>query len=202
MTVTRSISALTGLSLLLLVSSTSRAQTAQRVSAQASGIFVTLGGDAYEGLDNGPGLEAQFRFNPGALSIGGGFQLSTHGIQTTTLDGDIKLLGPFVEPRYVIAVQSSRAAPYVSSRIAYLRQTLDVEGFDGHANGVQFNGGGGVILRLATNVNVDLGATFGYIDFGRATLKDKTTGVESETEDSDSGTNWVVRIGFAFGLGR
>jgi len=194
--------ALLGLTVTLLSGTSARAQTAQRFSAQASGLFVTLSGDAYAALDNGPGFEAQVRFNPGALSIGGGFQMSNHDVATTGLDGSIRLLGPFLEPRYVIATQSPRLAPYVSSRLAVLRQTLNVDGFDGHANGLQINGGGGAIVRLASNINVDLGATFGYIDFGKATLTDKSTGVKTETEDSDTGTNWVIRIGLAFGLGR
>ena len=202
MTLTTGFRALLGLTVVLATPSIGRAQTAQRFSAQASGLFVTLAGDAYEALDSGPGFEAQVRFNPGALSIGGGFQFSNHGIATNTLDGSVRLIGPFLEPRYVIATQSPRFAPYVSSRLAVLRQSLNVEGFDGHANGLQINGGGGVIVRLASNVNVDLGATFGYIDFGKATLTNESTGITTEEPDSDSGTNWVIRIGFAFGLGR
>ena len=202
MTLTTRFRALIGVGVLLFVSNTAAAQTAQRFSAQASALFVTLAGDAYESLDNGKGFEAQVRFNPGALSIGGGFQLSSHDISTTSFDGSVRLLGPFLEPRYVIATQSPRFAPYVSSRLAMLRQSLNVEGYDGHANGLQINGGGGVIVRLASNVNVDLGATFGYIDFGKATLTNNSTGITTEEPDADSGTNWVIRIGLAFGLGR
>jgi len=203
MTATRSSRALTLIALSLLIASgTAAAQTAQRLSVQASGLFVTLSGDAYENLKNGPGFEAQLRFNPGALSIGGGFQYSNHDVDDPTLDGSIKLLGGFLEPRYVIATSSSTFAPYISSRLAYLRQSLDLEGFEGNSNGFQINGGGGIIMRLGGNVNLDLGATFGYIDFGEATVKDKSTGIETKTEDADSGTNWVFRIGLAFGLGR
>jgi hypothetical protein len=176
------------------------AQTSQRFSAQASALFVTLSGDAYESLKNGPGFEAQLRFNPGALSIGGGFQFSNHDIDNegfeNPVDGSIKLYGAFLEPRLVIVTQSTRLAPYVSARLAYLRQSLDVEGFEGHANGYQVNGGGGVLIRLAGNVNLDLGATFGYIDFSEATASGTTS------VDPDSGTNWVLRAGLAFGLGR
>lgn len=202
MTAIRSSTALMGLTLSLCVSTGLTAQTAQRFSAQASGLFVTLSGDAYASLKNGPGFEAQLRYNPGALSIGGGFQFSNHDIDATDLDGGIRLYGAFLEPRYVIAVQSATFAPYLSSRLALLRQSLNVEGFEGHSNGLQLNGGGGVIVRLATNVNLDLGATFGYIDFGEATTKNKSTGVETKTADADSGTNWVFRVGLAFGLGR
>jgi hypothetical protein len=176
------------------------AQTSQRFSAQASALFVTLSGDAYEALKNGPGFEGQLRFNPGALSIGGGFQYSNHDIDSDAvdnlIDGSIKLYGAFLEPRLVIATQSTRVAPYVSARLAYLRQSVDVEGVDAHANGYQLNGGGGLLLRLAGNVNLDLGATFGYIDFSEVKASAGTA------TDPDSGTNWVFRAGLAFGLGR
>lgn len=180
--------------------SSAAAQTSQRFSAQASALFVTLSGDAYESLKNGPGVEGQLRFNPGALSIGGGVQFSKHDIDNTgfedQIDGSIKLWGAFIEPRYVIATQSTRLAPYVSARLAYLRQSVDVDGVDAHANGYQMNGGGGILMRLAGNVNLDLGATFGYIDFSEAKVSGTTTA------DPDSGTNWVFRAGLAFGLGR
>jgi hypothetical protein len=190
--------------------SSATAQTGQPFSAQVSALFVTLSGDAYESLKNGPGFEAQLRFNPGALSIGGGFQLSSHDVDNTgfedVLKGSVRLSGAFIEPRYVISTQSTRIAPYVSARLAYLRQSLDVDVTDpqsgqrinveAHANGYQINGGGGLLARLTGNVNLDVGATFGYIDFGEA--KD---GGEAGA-DPDSGTNWVFRVGLAIGLGR
>ena len=188
--------------ILASTSSAAAAQTAQRFSVQVSGLFVTLSGDAYSNLKNGPGFEAQFRYNPGALSFGGGFQYSNHNVDATDIDGSIRLLGGFFEPRYVFATQSPTFAPYVSGRLAYLRQSLNLEGFEGNSNGFQVNGGGGVLMRLSSNVNVDLGATFGYIDFGEATVKEKSTGIETKTADADSGTNWVFRLGLAFGLGK
>ena len=177
------------------------AQTGQPFSAQVSALFVTLSGDAYESLKNGPGFEGQLRFNPGALSIGAGFQYSTHDIDNTGFEeaasaGSVKLVGGFVEPRYVISTASARVAPYVSARLAYLRQSLDVDGFDGHANGYQINGGGGLLARLTGNVNLDVGATFGYIDFSEAKISGDVT-----SADPDSGTNWVFRVGLAIGLG-
>ncbi len=202
MTATRGSCTLTCLTVLVLASSVAGAQTAQRLSVQASGLFVTLSGDAYSSLKNGPGFEAQLRFNPGALSFGGGFQFSNHDIDATDVDGSIRLFGAFFEPRYVIPAPSAMLAPYVSARLAYLRQSLNLEGFEGNSNGLQINGGGGVLVRLGSNVNVDLGATFGYIDFGESTVTDKSTGIETKTADADSGTNWVFRIGLAFGLGR
>ena len=198
----RSSTVLACVGILALTSSAAGAQTAQRMSVQVSGLGVTLSGDAYANLKNGPGFEAQFRYNPGALSFGGGFQYSDHKADDTGIGGGIHLLGGFFEPRYVFATQSPTFAPYVSGRLAYLRQDLNLEGFEGNANGFQVNGGGGVLMRLSSNVNVDLGATFGYIDFGAGTVKDKSTGVETKTEDANAGTNWVFRLGLAFGLGK
>jgi hypothetical protein len=45
------------------------------------------------------------------------------------------LLGGFFEPRYVFATQSAAFAPYVSGRLAYLRQSLNMEGLEGNSNG-------------------------------------------------------------------
>jgi len=207
MTATRTLRATTCLGMLLFASSATRAQTNQRFSVQASGLFVTLSGDAYESLKNGPGFEAQLRFNPGALSFGGGFQFSNHDVDASDVNGSAHLFGAFFEPRYVIATKSTSFAPYVSGRLAYLRQSLDADisggpSVEGHSNGFQINGGGGFIVRVGPSINVDLGATFGRIDFGEATVKDKNSGVETKTPDADAGTNFVFRIGLAFGLGR
>jgi hypothetical protein len=55
-------------------------------------------------------------------------------------------------------------------------------------------------MRLASNVNLHLGATFGYIDFGEATLREKSTGIATKTADADSGTNWVSASASRSGL--
>ena len=72
------ISFLVGVAALAPSSSCSRrsasAQSAQRYSVQASGIFVGTFGEAYDGLKSGPGFEAQFRITPSAWSYGFGIQ--------------------------------------------------------------------------------------------------------------------------------
>jgi hypothetical protein len=49
-------------------------------------------------------------------------------------------------------------------------------------------------------VNLDLGATFGYNQLNSGTLRSKSGNSERPIESS-SGSNLVLRLGFAFGLG-
>jgi hypothetical protein len=65
------------------------------------------------------------------------------------------------------------------------------------------NGGGGLLYRLGPRFNLDLGATFGYNRLGSGRLAREVNGeVVSEVPiNSSSGSNVVVRVGFAVGLG-
>ncbi len=182
-----------------------QAQSAQRYSLQASGIFVGTFGEAYEGLSSGPGFEAQFRITPSAWSFGFGVQGSSHSIDDATFgDETVTLAGVFFEPRRVIDVGSSQFAPYVSARIAFLQQSLelDVSGtqLTADATGAQFNAGGGVLIRLSPRVNLDLGATYGLINFGDVEIDVAGSGRTKLEGTSGNGSNLVVRAGLAFGL--
>ena len=183
------------------------AQTSQRLSVQASGIYADLFGDEFGTLNAGVGFELQLRYTPSALSIGGGLQYTIHGDSEAEADGhdaDINLLGVFVEPRYVINTSSERVAPYVSARLALARFDVRVEFSDGEvltftANGGTFNGGGGLLVRLTPRMNLDLGATAGYTSY--EDTEGSVAGQQFEMQ-LGSGTNLVVRVGVAVGLGR
>lgn len=182
-----------------------QAQSAQRYSVQASGLFVGTFGEAYDGLKAGPGFEAQFRITPSAWSYGFGIQGSTHSFDDTSLgDESVTLAGVFFEPRRVIDVGSSQFAPYVSARLAYLQQSLDLT-YQGtkitaDASGAQVNAGGGVLIRLSPKVNLDLGATYGLIHF--SDVKVDIAGVGNTTVEGSSGNgrNLVLRAGLAIGI--
>lgn len=182
-----------------------RAQSAQRYSVQASGIFVGTFGEAYDGLKSGPGIEAQFRITPSAWSFGFGIQGSTHSFDVEGLESEsVTLAGVFFEPRRVIDVGSSQVAPYVSARLAVLQQSLDLD-IDGttvsaSANGVQVNGGGGILVRLSPRVNLDLGATYGLIRFGDVEVDIAGVGRTTVEGSSGNGSNLVLRAGVAIGL--
>jgi hypothetical protein len=190
---------------LILVPAAARAQSAQRYSVQASGLFVGTFGQAYDGLKSGPGFEAQFRITPSAWSFGFGIQGSTHSLEDVDLGNqDVTLAGVFFEPRRVIDVGSSQFAPYVSARLAFLQQSIsfDVSGtkIDASASGAQINGGGGVLVRLSPRVNLDLGATYGLIKFGDVEVDISGVGKTKVSGSSGNGSNLVLRAGVAIGL--
>lgn len=181
------------------------AQSAQKWSIQASGLYVGMFGKAYEGLKAGPGFEAQVRYTPSVWSFGFGGQVSQHDFDDPDLHGmKVSLAGAFFEPRRVIDVGSSKAAPYVSARLAFLQQSIDFE-VDGttvnaSASGAQVNGGGGVLVRLSPKVNLDLGATFGLIKFSDVKVNIPGEGSVNVQGSSGNGSNLVIRVGVAIGL--
>ena len=186
---------------LLCTSSTAMAQSAQRWALQGSAIAVVPSGSAYEGLKSGGGVELQLRYNPSALSWGLGIQYSSHGIDAPGFgDEKVSLTGLFVEPRYVIDVGSSSYAPYMAARLSYLQQRLDVGGATASASGGQANLGGGVLMRLSPRLNLDLGLTYGIINFSDAevSMNGQTVTVDGT---SGNGQNRVLRVGLAVGLG-
>jgi Outer membrane protein beta-barrel domain len=181
-----------------LSTSVAGAQSAQRFSVQVSGLYASLFGKTYEGLKDGFGGEAQLRFTPGALSFGAGFQYTSHDDQIV---GDkVKLYGGFFEPRYVISAGSEHVAPYISTRFSVLRESFNVGDFSGAATGVTLNGGGGLLVRLTSRVNLDAGATYGYTKFGDTEVVNHATG-ETTRVPSGSGSNIIGRIGLAIGIG-
>jgi hypothetical protein len=174
------------------------AQSAQPVSLQVSGLFNGVFGQVFSGLQDGVGGEAQIRYTPGAVSIGAGFQFTTHQLQNQ--EEDARLYGGFIEPRYRIHAGSNVVAPYLAARFSVLKV-----GFSGGALSlssafIELNGGGGLLFRLGPRVNLDVGGTFGYDRLGSGTLRNQDTGSEVPI-GSGSGSNMVARLGLAVGLG-
>jgi hypothetical protein len=174
------------------------AQSAQALSLQVSGLYNGVFGNVFTGLQDGLGAEAQIRYTPGALSVGAGFQYTTHELENRM--EDTRLYGGFLEPRYRIHTGSNVIAPYVSTRFSLLKVGFSGGDLSLSSSFLQLNGGGGVLYRLGPRINVDLGATYGYNRMGRGTLRSESNGT-AVAIDSSSGSNVVVRLGFAVGLG-
>jgi hypothetical protein len=173
------------------------AQSAQPFSLQASGLVNGVFGDVFTGLQDGIGGEAQFRYTPGALSVGAGFQFTVHELEGRTEDA--RLYGGFIEPRHRIHVGSNVVAPYISARLSLLKVGFSGGDLKLSSTFMQLNGGGGVLTRLSSRVNLDLGATFGYNRLGNGTLTRESSGTAIPVESS-SGSNVVIRLGLALGL--
>ncbi len=190
------------------------AQSAQKWSLQASLFSSTLFGDnpIYNNVDPGAGFEVQIRWTPSLFSVGAGFQWTTHN--QNLLDSEPNVLddpnttlnGFFVEPRYVILVGSNTVAPYLSGRVSFLRQTTTAElqtnngpaTLKASADGINFNGGGGLLFRLGSRLNLDVGATYGFSNFGDFVVE--VDGQERDRAGTSSGQNLAIRMGLALGL--
>lgn len=173
------------------------AQSAQAFSLQASGLVNGVFSGLLAGQQNGVGGEAQLRYTPGALSVGAGFQFTIHGLDDRM--DDAQLYGGFLEPRYRIHAGSNVVAPYVSARFSLLKVGFTGGDLSLSSTVIQLNGGGGLLTRLGSRLNLDVGATFGYNQLGSGTLTSRSSGITVPVESS-SGSNLVFRLGLAIGL--
>jgi hypothetical protein len=195
---------LTAFAAFALSTAVAQGQSAQRWSLQLSGLSVGVQGEAYDGLSQGMGMEAQIRFTPSVWSLGAGLQYSAHDLDIDGSAETVSLAGAFIEPRRIIDVGGSTFAPYVSARLAFLRQSIDMT-IDGTAvsastSGAQVNAGGGVLFRLSPRLNLDLGATYGLINFGDVEVNVPGYGRGTIDGTSGNGRNLVVRVGLAVGV--
>jgi hypothetical protein len=189
-----------------LVTSDLQGQSAQAISLQVSGLYNGLYGDVFGAFKDGIGGEAQLRYTPGALSVGAGFQYTAHGRKPSPTDPepvDASLYGGFIEPRYRIHTGSNVIAPYVSARFSLLKPGFDGGSLSFSSTFIQLNAGGGLLYRLGPRFNLDAGATFGYNHQGGGTLTGVTSNGTPRNQQVEpaSGTNIVVRLGLAVGLG-
>jgi hypothetical protein len=190
-----------------------RAQTAQPISVQVSALYEGLAGDAFEDVRPGGGFEAQLRYTRGAWSLGVGYQMARHRYQYCWLPsngdclrflrGRISGSGVFFEPRYVLDAGSDVFAPYLSGRFSLVRQTADGDpDYDFSVSGSSANAGGGVLVRISPRVNFDAGGTLGYTRFSSFRSVERRTGVVlTGAEGGTSGSNFVLRVGVAIGIG-
>lgn len=77
--------------------------------------------------------EMRVRVTPSLWSYGAGLQYSSHDV--TGSDLTIGLGGVFFEPRRVFDIGNARYAPYLSSRLAYLSCSAEIEDFGTRAVG-------------------------------------------------------------------
>jgi hypothetical protein len=172
-------------------------QSAQPFSIQVSGLVNGVLKDVFLGLQNGMGAEAQFRYTPGALSLGAGFEFTIHELEERTENA--RFYGGFVEPRYRIHAGSNVVAPYVSARLAVLKIDFSGEDLSLSSTFLELNGGGGILVRLGPRVNLDVGATLGYNYLGKGVLSSDVRHTEVPVNGS-SGSNLVAHLGLALGL--
>jgi hypothetical protein len=146
--------------------------------------------------------------------VGLGYQVTRHryrycalpasnGSCLANIAGRISGSGIFFEPRYVFDAGSDVFAPYMSGRFSIVKQRNTGDPlFDFSVTGSSANGGGGLLFRVTPRINFDAGATVGYTRFTSYRAVDRTSGtVFSGSTGGASGSNFVLRIGMAIGIG-
>ena len=123
-------------------------------------------GGSSGGIQNAVGYEGYLRYGaPFGLFVSGGIHISTHEI-----DGarpTYKLTRFFLEPRFVALKLSSRWAPFVSGRLALVKEAVDQPRAEFRASGYSFGGGAGALYHLTSQVALE-----GSFSVGVAKLND------------------------------
>lgn len=170
---------------------------AQSFSFSGGGLYATLSGSDFQGTNAGMGPEVQFRYHAASgFSIGGGVQYTSHDVDG--ISENYGITGFFVEPRYAFQAQSSSIQPYLGARLAFLNQKLEVTGFGKFTgSGTALGASGGLLVRLSSAAQLDIGVTWATVSFGDAEL-DGTTIPDSDA----SGSALALRAGVVFQFGK
>jgi Outer membrane protein beta-barrel domain len=170
------------------------AQSVPKFSLEPAAYYATVSGDDFEGVDAGMGFDVQGRVKFTALSLGLGWQRSSHG--NDFVDENINSSGFFVEPRYEIPSAAS-IKPYIGARLARVTQSLEAEGSELKSSGFAYGAGVGIIMPLAGTVKLNTSANYNRVSYGNAEVDG------SEIQDTDlSGSSLVLRVGVSLSFGR
>ncbi len=149
---------------LLVGTATARGQSLQKFSVQGSGavLFPDAVDPSYQSATK-LGFEAQIRYTHSRWSVGVGYQRSTvYKIVTGSGDVSVSLSLIFVEPRYVIT-STGGVAFYAAARVGVgsniCNPSTDCKD-DVTRSNASFGGGGGMLLKVAPGVALDLGAQY------------------------------------------
>ena len=131
----------------------------------SAGFNVQAGGSS-GGIQNTVGYEGYLRYGaPFGLFVLGGIHISAHEIDGAS--PTYRLTSFFLEPRFVALKLSSRWAPFVSGRLALIKETVDQPGAKFRASGYSFGGGAGALYYLTPQVALE-----GSFSVGVARLND------------------------------
>jgi hypothetical protein len=133
------------------------------------GFSVGLSGQAggsSGGIQNAVGYESYLRFGaPFGLFVIGGIHISKHEIDGAS--PNYRLTSFFLEPRFVALKLSSRWAPFVSGRLALVKEAVDSRGAKFRASGYSLGGGAGALYHLTSQAALE-----GSFSVGVAKLND------------------------------
>jgi hypothetical protein len=165
-----------------------------KFSLEPAAYYATVSGDDFEGIDAGIGFDVQGRVKFTALSLGLGYQRSSHGLEG--IDENVNVSGIFVEPRYELGSAAS-IKPYLTARIGRVTQSIEAEGSELKASGMSFGGGLGVMVPLTSSVRLSTSASWNSLSLGEMEVDG-----DQIPDSKSSGSSVALRVGMSFSFGR
>lgn len=160
---------------------------------EASGALSQLRGDAIGSATDGTGFDILASVGVSVLSLGGGYQRSTHRVGGS----DATVEGVFFEPRVALPVAARNFTPFVFGRAARLERTVAGSAGDVSARGTGLGAGVGTYVWLAPNVQLNTSVGWHALRFG-----DDGALAGSPIVGRTSGSQWTVRAGLTLGFDR
>ncbi len=125
----------------------------------SAGFDVQAGGSS-GGIQNAVGYESYLRYGaPFGLFVLGGIHISKHEIDGAS--PPYRLTSFFLEPRFVALKLSSRWAPFVSGRLALVKEAVDSRGAKFRASGHSLGGGAGALFYLTPQAALEVSFSVG-----------------------------------------
>jgi hypothetical protein len=160
---------------------------------EASGSLSQLRGDAIGSATDGTGFDVLASVGVSVLSLGGGYQWSTHRVAGT----DATVDGVFFEPRLALPFAARNFTPFVFGRAARLERTVESSAGDVSARGTGLGAGVGTYVWLAPNVQLNTSVGWHELRFS-----DDGALAGSPIVGRTSGGQWTVRAGLTLGFDR
>ena len=172
-----------------------RAQYATpHLALEGNALYGTTSGHDTRDLGDATGFDVQARLGVQAFSIGGGYLRTQQSLSGSS--SDVRLSGPFIEPRINLPFYYSSFTPYISGRLARLTQRDD-QGDRTGLTATTVGGGVGVLVRLAPAIHLNLAGTYQSL---RYRYDDTVVDVLGGSQ-SFSGNSLDLRAGLSLGFG-
>jgi hypothetical protein len=160
---------------------------------EGSGSLSQLSGNAVGSATDGTGFEVMGSVGVSVLSLGGGYQRSTHRVGIS----DARVDGFFFEPRLALPFVARNFTPFVYGRVSRLDRSVDGEIGSLETRGTGLGAGLGTYLWLAPNIQLSSSVGWNEVRFG-----DPGPGAGFPITGRTSGNNWTVRAGLVLGFDR
>jgi len=146
------------------------------------------GGEDFDETDGGFGYHGSVGLPVSdRVEVALGAQWSIHEVDFSTDDYDV--VGVYVEPRVHLA-GTGAVRPYLAGRLAWVRQSIAVEGVSRASNGVGGAAELGAAVGLGPRVELEGGLSLGFLSFG-----DFETDAGTLEGSDSSGRALGVRVG-------